>query len=126
MKYQFTVVIEGEGKNLVRAYQDMRQKLLPLKGWADTDVVISVADDGKYTYLAEPAVQAARKAFPYSVDGKRRCNGGPDCVHDVVVGGIPACMMSPKEIAKMVKRGKEMQKMGEELNKAKGGDPSDR
>ena len=109
MKFRFTVIIDGSGTTLEKAYQDMRRKLLPLGGWADTDTVYSEVSEGQHVLIEEADVQAARKAFPYSRDGRRMCNGGKDCIHDVVVYGIPACMMSPKEIKKMVKRGRKMQ-----------------
>lgn len=105
MKFRFTVIIDGSGPTLEKAYQEMRRKLLPLGGWADTDDVYREESEGVHTLIPEEDVQAARRAFPYSRDGRRMCNGGEDCLHDVVVYGIPACMMSPKEIKKMIKRG---------------------
>jgi len=109
MRYRFTVIIDGSGPTLEKAYQEMRRKLLPLVDWADTDTAYSEVSEGVHALIPEEDVQAARKAFPYSRDGRRMCNGGKSCIHDVVVYGIPACMMSPKEIKKMVKRGRKMQ-----------------
>ena len=109
MRYHFAVIIDGSGPTLEKAYQEMRRKLLPMKGWADTDTVYSKASEDVHVMVPEEDVQAARKAFPPSRDGRRRCNGGNNCLHDVVVYGIPACMMSRKEIKKMVKRGRKMQ-----------------
>jgi hypothetical protein len=105
VKVKFTVYIEGSGPNVVKAYQDMRRKLLPLRGWADSDEATVVDEANVHTYLPEEDVQVARTAFKHSKDGLRLCNGGDACIHDVVVYGIPACMMSAKEVKKMVKRG---------------------
>ena len=110
MKFQFTVYIEGSGSSVAKAYQDMRRKLLPVRGWADSDEATLVEDDDSRTYLDEKLVQAARKVFPFSKDGLRLCNGGEGCLHDVVVFGIPACMMNEKELKKMRKRGRRLQK----------------
>ena len=105
MKIQFKVYIEGDGPNVVKAYQDMRRKLLPIKGWADTDEAIDKTAPGEFEYVDEHELQAARVAFKTSKDGLRLCNGGEACLHDVVVYGIPGCMMNAKEIKKMVRRG---------------------
>lgn len=109
MRYRFTVIIDGSGPTLEKAYQEMRRKLLPLRGWADTDEAILVVDGNVNVCIPEAEVQVARKAFPHSKDGMRVCNGGPGCIHDVAVYGIPACMMYSNEIKKMVKRGRKMQ-----------------
>jgi hypothetical protein len=105
MKIQFTVMITGKGPTVEKAYQDMRRKLLPMVGWADTDEAFDITAEGDFEDVPEADVQRARKAFPFSRDGRRLCNGGPTCLHDVIVYGIPACMMSDKETRKMVKRG---------------------
>ena len=102
------MIIDGSGPTLEKAYQEMRRKLLPLGDWADTDTVYIEASEGVHAMVPEEDVQAARKAFPHSRDGRRMCNGGKNCIHDVVVYGIPACMMSPKELKKMVKRGRKL------------------
>lgn len=103
------MIIDGSGPTLEKAYQDMRRKLLPIGGWADTDDVYHEVSDGQHVMVPEEDVQVARKAFPHSKDGRRMCNGGKNCLHDVVVYGIPACMMNQKEVKKMVKRGYRMQ-----------------
>ena len=105
MKVRFTVVIEGSGPSVAKAYQDMRRKLLPIRDWSDTDGAIMAMPNGYQVPLEEELVQAARKAFTTSKDGERRCNGGLACRHDVVVFGIPVCMMDAKEVKKMVERG---------------------
>ncbi len=110
MKIQFTVYIEGSGPSVAKAYQDMRRKLLSVRGWADSDEATHVGADDSRTYVDEGDVQAARKAFPFSKDGLRACNGGANCLHDVVVFGIPGCMMDAKEAKKMRKRGQRLQK----------------
>lgn len=109
MRVRFTVVIEGSGPSVAKAYQDMRRKLLPIRNWSDTDGAIMVKPDGEQVPLEEELVQAARKLFKTSKDGERRCNGDASCLHDVVVYGIPACMMDSKEARKMVKRGRKIQ-----------------
>lgn len=109
MKLRFTVVIEGSGPSVAKAYQDMRRKLLPLRGWSDTDGAIMVTPEGDQYPVDEELVQAARQLYKTSKDAKRLCNGGLDCRHDVVVFGIPACMMDKKETQKMVKRGHRIQ-----------------
>ncbi len=109
MRVRFTVVIEGSGPSVAKAYQDMRRKLLPIRDWSDTDGAIMVKPDGEQVPLGEELVQAARQLFKTSKDAKRLCNGGLDCRHDVVVYGIPACMMDKAETQKMVKRGHRIQ-----------------
>ena len=71
MRFRFRVIIDGVGPNIEKAYQDMRRKLLPLKGWADTDDVYQEVAEGQHLLTPEEDVQAARKAFPYSKDGRR-------------------------------------------------------
>ena len=111
MKIEFKVYIEGSGPTVEKAYQDMQRKLLPIKGWADTDEAIDkTGPDTEFEYVPEGAVMAARIAFKHSKDGLRVCNGGATCLHDVVVYGIPACMMNAKELKKMNKRGKRITK----------------
>lgn len=113
MKIQFKVMIDGSGTTVARAYQDMRRKLLAMNGWADTDEAICTTSEGTYDWVPEEEVQAARKAFPHSKDGMRVCNGGTKCNHDLIVFGIPACMMDKGETRKMVKRGRKIQQTGE-------------
>ena len=110
MRFQFTVYIEGSGPTVEKAYQDMRRKLLPVRGWADSDEATAPSAGGLREYVDEEEIQAARVAFKTSKDGLRVCNGGTSCLHDVVVFGIPACMMNEKETKKMIKRGKRLQK----------------
>ena len=110
MKIQFKVYLTGNGPTVEKAYQDMRRQLLPMKGWNDTDEAIDQTVPGEFEYVPEGAVMAARIAFKYSRDGLRVCNGGATCLHDVVVYGIPACMMNAKELKKMHKRGKRITK----------------
>ena len=112
MKVQFKVMIEGKGTTIEKAYQDMRRKLLPTTGWADTDEAIDVTTKGKFEFVEEADVQRARKAFPFSKDGMRICNGGLTCRHDVIVYGIPGCMMTESELKKMTKRGQKMKAQG--------------
>ncbi len=110
MRFQFTVYIDGSGPTVEKAYQDMRRKLLAVRGWADSDEATLVTGETSRMRVEEEKVQAARIAFKMSKDGLRVCNGGTNCLHDVVVYGIPACMMDEKEVKKMRKRGKRLQK----------------
>lgn len=112
MKVQFKVMIEGKGTTVEKAYQDMRRKLLPMQGWADTDEAIDITTEGKFEFVEEADVQRARKAFPFSKDGMRVCNGEIACRHDVIVFGIPGCMMTEREVKKMVKRGQKLKTQG--------------
>ncbi len=112
MKYQFLIQLVGSGPNVRAAYQDMRRKLLPLRGWTDSDTVTFEPEGGGEVVVPEEEVQEARSAFKFSKDGLRFCKMGDTCRHDVVVYGIPACMMDEKETKKMIKRGMRMERQG--------------
>ena len=109
MKYQFSVWIEGSGPDLIKAYQDMRRKLLGMNGWIDTDEAVQMHGEMRI-HVEEEDIQDARRAFPHSKDGKRRCSmeQHTDCKHDVVVFGIPACMMDAREAQRMMNHGHDM------------------
>ena len=104
MKCRFVILLDGSGPDLVKAYQDMRRKLLPVTGWSDTDEAYTVGPDGVQVFMAEEDVQDARKAWPDSRDGLRECRAEPGCRHDVFTDGLPICMMYDEEAKKLVKR----------------------
>lgn len=105
MKVEFLVTVTGEGADVRRAYADMRRRLMAVQGWRDTDTAWS---DGEGE-VAEGEVQAARHAYAASREARRRCRMGKGCRHDVVVAGIPACMMDDRELKALVRRGKSME-----------------
>ena len=110
MKCRFVILLDGSGDDLAKAYQDMRRKLLPVTGWADTDEAYTIDADGVQVFMAAEDVQDARKAWPDSRDGLRECRAGPGCRHDVFTAGLPICMMYDKEAKKLVKRAEKVKR----------------
>ena len=104
MRYAFKVYVKASGRNVHRAYANLRRKLLPLDDWADTDEAYPV-DDGTdaVDYVPEEEIQAARVAHRSHPDGKRVCRD-PQCDHGVIIDHLPVCMMTERELRKLPSR----------------------
>ena len=100
-KYTFQVWVEVRGRNHVKAYENLRRKLLPLVGWEDTDTAFEVLENGSWgAPVSEEDVQAARQVYRHGDEGQRTCRDD-ECDHGLIVGGIPICMMTAKELRKL-------------------------
>ncbi len=108
MKFRFQIWVdvelddEQDECSTEVAYELMRERLMTLSGWSDTDIMLCQDDKvgPEYLYGAPAVVQKARKAYLKSDKAHRVCAASAEdkCTHSVVVNGLPVCMMTQVEL----------------------------